>query len=146
MASSTWLWPGWLSATDTVKSIFVGANGQATSLASASALVATTSGATVTATGLIPAGCFLVGVCVRVTTAITGATSFDVGDGSDADRWGNNIAVAAGTTTTIADYTAAGYGQFTTANDVVLTATGSDFTAGAVRITAYYLSLVAPTS
>jgi hypothetical protein len=104
------------------------------------------SGATVTATNLIPAGSFVVGVNVRVTTLITGATSFNIGDGSDADRWGATIAVGAGTTTSIVNYTANGFGQFAAANNVVLTANGSNFTAGAVRITVYYVSLTAPTS
>jgi len=122
------------------------ANGANLPGATASTEVTGMSGASVTASSLIPAGVFLIGVTVRVTTLITGATSFTIGDGSDVDRWGTGIAVAAGTTTTIADFTADGFGQFVAANDVVLTATGSNFTAGAVRITAHYLSLTAATS
>ncbi len=122
------------------------ATGAGPTLQTVEVLKSALSGATVTATNLIPAGCFLIGVTIRVTTLITGATSFKIGDGSDDNRWGDTIAVAAGTTTTIADFTAAGYGQFTSANNVVLTANGSNFTAGAVRITADYLSLTAATS
>lgn len=103
------------------------------------------SGATVTLSNLIPAGCFLIGVSVYVDTAITGATSFDVGDGTDADRWGDNIAVAADTTTSLADLVGTGPAVFTAANDVVLTAVGSNFTAGAVTVTVHYLDITAGT-
>lgn len=123
-----------------------GANGQAQTLRQATALVSTPSGATVTATDLIPAGSVVLGVTVRVTTLMTGATAFDVGDGSDADRWGDDIAVAAGTTTTNANTTITAVPIYAAATSVVLTAVTSDFTAGAVRITVHYLSLTAPTS
>lgn len=103
------------------------------------------SGATVTATNCIPAGSFVIGVSVYVDTAITGASSFDVGDGTDADRWGNNIALDADTTTSLADLVGTGVAIFTSANDVVLTAVTSNFTAGAVTITIHYLSINAGT-
>jgi len=122
------------------------ANGQLTTQKFATTEVTGMTGASVTASNLIPAGSFIIGVTVRVTTTITGATTFDIGDGVDVDRWGAAIALAAGTTTTIADFTAAGFGQFATANDVVLTANGANFTAGAVRITVHYISLTAATS
>ena len=80
------------------------------------------SGATVTASSLVPAGSFILGVTVRVGTLIQGANSFDVGDGSDVNRWGASIAVAVDTVADITDFTADGFGQFTSANDVVLTA------------------------
>ncbi len=126
--------------------IVAAANGIGTNVKTATSEETAMSGAAVTASNLIPAGSFVLGVTVRVTTEIEGATTFTIGDGSDVDRWGTGIALAAGTTTTIADFTAAGFGQFVAANDVVLTATGSDFTAGAVRITVHYLDLTAATS
>lgn len=104
------------------------------------------SGATVSATDLIPAGAVVVGVVARVTTLITGATTFQIGDGTDADKWGDAIAVAADTTTSAADFTAAGPTLYAAATDVVLTATGSDFTAGAVRLTVHYYTVAAATA
>lgn len=104
------------------------------------------SGATVTATNLIPAGAFIIGITARVTTEITGATTWDLGDGSDVDRWGAALALSAGTLVDPTDYTVAGFGQFSSASDVVLTANVSNFTAGAVRITVHYIDLTAPTS
>lgn len=103
------------------------------------------SGASVTTSGLIPAGCILKAVVVRVTTAITGATSFDIGDGTDVDRWGAGIAVALATRTFETDFTADPGGWSASAREVTLTANGSNFTGGAVRIVAFYETYDGPT-
>jgi hypothetical protein len=100
------------------------------------------SGASVTVTGALPVGIIL-GVTVRVTTAITGATSFDVGNGSDVDAWGATIAPTLGTTTTVANFTLATPPINAATGNVVLTANGSNFTGGVVRVTTHYLALAA---
>ncbi|HEU00507.1 hypothetical protein LCGC14_0987170 [marine sediment metagenome] len=123
-----------------------GANGQLAELKQATTEVTGMSGATVTATTLIPAGSLVVGVSLRVTTNITGANTFDVGDGVDVDRWGAAVALASSTTTDIADFTILNPVNYAAATDVVLTANGPDFTAGAVRLTVHYLDLTAATS
>lgn len=100
------------------------------------------SGATVTATSFIPSGALVLGVTCVVDTLITGATSFDIGDGTDVDRWGNSIGVALATSTTSGDFTIPSpvyYGL--TGSSVVLTANGSNFTAGAVTLKLYYMSM-----
>ena len=108
------------------------------------------SAGTHTVSNFIPDGAFLIGLTVRVTTAVEGATSFQIGDGVDADLWGNAISINVNTTTTAADYTAAGAAGtlYTSANDVVFTAVGgaADFSAGAIKITAFYIDVTAPTS
>jgi len=119
-----------------------GANGQSTQLGQSTTLLSALSGATVTATNLIPANCILLGVTARVTTAITGATSFDIGDGTTANRFGDDIAIALNTTANNCIAPA----LITAATNVVLTANGSNFTGGAVRLTAHFMTLVAPTS
>jgi hypothetical protein len=119
-----------------------GANGQSTQLGQSTTLLSGLTGATVTATNLIPANSILLGVTARVTTAITGATTFDIGDGVTADRFGNDVAIALNTTSQNAIAPA----LFAAANNVVLTANGSNFTGGAVRLTAHFMTLVAPTS
>jgi len=124
----------------------LGLNAQATTINQATSELTGLSGATVTATNLIPAGSLVLGVSVRVTTLITGATSFAIGDGTDADRWGTGIAVTAGTVTTLANITITSPIYYAAATSVVLTAAGSNFTAGAVRITVHFISLTAPTS
>lgn len=104
------------------------------------------SGASVTAAGLFPAKVHQLGVVVRVTEAIAGASAFDVGDGSDADRYGNDIAVALDTKTTQADFTADPRGWSSSAGNVVLTAVTSNFTDGKVRVTAFYIDFTGPLS
>lgn len=104
------------------------------------------SGATATASELIPAGSLVIGVACRVTTEITGATTFTIGDGSNAEAFGTGIALAAGTTTTLADWVMTTAPVYASATSIVLTATGSNFTAGAVRVTVWYITLTAPTS
>lgn len=125
-------------------SLTTGANGQSTQLGQSTTAspTPTTSGATVTVAGLIPANSIVIGVTARVTTAITGATSFDIGDGTTANLFGDDVAVALNTTSnnTIAPT------RYATATNVVLTANGGNFTAGAVRLTVHFLTLVAPTS
>jgi hypothetical protein len=103
------------------------------------------SGSSVTWTGAFPAGVRRIGVAGRVTTEVTGATSIDVGDhgAADADRYAAGVALAAGTT--FADAATADPGGWSaTAQDVVLTANGSDFTAGVVRLYAFYLPTFPP--
>ena len=109
-------------------------------------LLSAMSGASVVTTGLIPAGVDLHGVSLRVVTLITGATTFDAGDGTDVDRFGAAIALAAGTTKTPADATADPTGWLAAAREVTLTANGAPFSAGAVRVCALYAQLTAPTS
>jgi hypothetical protein len=99
------------------------------------------SGASVATTGgFIPDGAVLVGLTTRVSTAITGATGYDIGDGSDADRWGANVAVALNTSSDNTNWTAGTIQCFTAAQEVTLTAVGSNFTGGAVVIVAHYLA------
>jgi hypothetical protein len=104
------------------------------------------SGATATTSGLIPAGAFLLGVSIRVTTLVAGPTDFDVGDGTDADRFAATVALAAGTTKTPADATADPTGWAAAAREVTLTANGGNFTSGAVRVVASFVRLTAPTA
>lgn len=108
----------------------------ATSRATATAM----SGATITLTNIIPAGAVVVGVTCKVTTAITGATSFDIGTATDVDRFGAAIAVALGTTSDNRNWTAGTIECFPTATSLILTANGSNFTAGAVYVSVQYLS------
>ena len=104
------------------------------------------SGATETWSNAIPAGVIDLGVTARVTTLITGATSFDVGIGGNADKYLDNVNVALGTTGDLSDATFSSPGLLTSADDIVVTANGSDFTAGAVRLTFHYIRLQAPSS
>lgn len=99
------------------------------------------SGASYTTTIAIPAYAQLIGVTTRVTTEVTGATSYDVGDGSDVDLWGAGIGVTLGSESRTADFTAVGaVGPAATSRTVTLTANGSNFTAGVIEICLHYLT------
>lgn len=96
----------------------------------ATATLASVTGATVTATNLIPAKANVLGVNTVVTVALgtgSGTTGYTVGDGSDVDRWGAVTGTAAGTDTDGNDATANPTGWFTAANNVVITAAGGNF-------------------
>ena len=105
-------------------------------------------GATVTAANLIPAGSTIVALGLRVTTTITGATSFDAGDTGAAipGAYGVGLALPAGTVAGPDDWTINGPNTGVNGRDVVLTANGGNFTAGAVRISGWAQSYTAPTS
>jgi hypothetical protein len=124
--------------------------GALTSLKSVSATVPAATAATLTASSLIPAGSFMLGLTLRVETEFdntSSLTTFSVGDGSDADRWGTAIARTAGTTVDLTDATASAGGWFTAANDVVLTADAGTFNVagGSCDIIIHYLDLTAAT-
>lgn len=106
------------------------------------------SGATATASNLIPAASLVLGVTSRVTTLIEGCTSIDIGDGSTADLWANNSGITAGTTSTMDTATATTTNFYLATNDVVVTAVGgaASFSAGAIRLVVHYMSFTAPTS
>jgi hypothetical protein len=101
------------------------------------------SGASVTATGLIPDGAVLVGLTSKVTTGLgtgNGTTGYTIGDGSDVDRWGAVVGTAAGTSSDNTNWTAGTIQAFTAAQDVVITASGGNFNGtGVIRVTAFYL-------
>ncbi len=108
------------------------------------AAVTAASGATATATNLIPDGAFVIGVTTRVTTALgvtNGTTGYAVGDGTDPNRWGDIVGTAINTASTNADATANFTGAFTSANNVVLTAAGGNFDGtGVIVVTVHYLT------
>jgi hypothetical protein len=96
-----------------------------------------------TATGLIPAGSVLHAIATRVLVTGTNCTTVDIGDGVDADLFGNDIAVAAGTTTNDASWTAQVMNPQLTAGDVVITGNVNCFDYSA-RVSAFYCTTTAP--
>ena len=96
------------------------------------------------ATGtIIPAGALVLGVVVRVTTAVAGPTaSFKVGIASvDDDKWGNAVPIGVNSTTTSANFTDGAPMFFSSATAVTLTANDNTFTSGAVRVCVHYLQI-----
>lgn len=106
--------------------------------------VTLTAAATFTSSNFIPAGVFLDGITVNVLTAITkagGATTlWTFGDGTTADLWGTGLALAAGTTTSYANYKT-NYGSIGIVKSALTptgTATTDNFAGGVVRINITY--------
>lgn len=132
-------------------SVFSTANGASLGIVSNSEVLLTTSGATVTTTGLIPVGVKVYFVVARVITAVTTSSAtntFDVGDSGDPDRYGAAIAGALNTTVDETDATADPEGVWSASGrEIILDAAGAEtFTAGAVRVTVFYTDPTAPTS
>lgn len=121
-------------------------NGTTLNIRSATTTLTMSSGSSQTASNLIPDGAVVLALSTRVTTLVTGPAGYDVGDGSDVDRWGNSILVADNTTSDNTDWTATTIQAFTAANNVVITTDGVDFTAGVIRIVVHYIDGTAPTS
>ena len=114
-----------------------------------SQLVAMTGGiATVTVAGARLAKKFILGITCRVTTIVAGAalTTLNIGDGTDADRYGAAIAIAAGTEVNYSNATADPREWLTAAGDIVFTAVAGVITSGEVRLDIHYLDLDAPNS
>jgi len=100
----------------------------------------------------LPANSIIESVVGRVTTALTVATSFDVGDPTTTSRFATGIAVALNTTFVGLNHwkgsvstDAAGPTQGSTAK-VRITANGGTPGAGVVRLTVFYRTLTPPTS
>jgi Major tropism determinant N-terminal domain len=105
-------------------------NGAQMQFAVLETLVSGLSGASVNASLQIPANCIVFAVGARVTTAITGATSYEVGVSGNLSQFGSSLSIAAGST----NYGLIGPTAFYSATTLTLTAAGGNFTAGAVRL------------
>jgi hypothetical protein len=105
------------------------------------------SGATGTIGGFLPANSIIQSITFRVTTLITGATSFDIGDGTTVDRWGSGRPVTLNSTTDVGDYTVDAGPFYTPASTTItFTAVGGSFTGGVIRAIVIYSRLDPPTS
>lgn len=102
----------------------------------------TLSGASVSTTIAFPNQCVIVGASVRVTQAITGATSFQVGDASSATRYGSAINVSLGT---MNQGTIGPTGNYAS-TPVIVAPTSGSFTGGKVRVALHYMRITPPAS
>jgi hypothetical protein len=117
-------------------------NYQRLSSSVAKATLSAVSGASVVATGLIPAGAQLIGLTSRIGTGLgtsNGTTGYQIGDGSDADRWGAITGTASGTTTDDRNWTDFTQFRQAAAKDVTVTAVGGNFDGtGSIVLCAFY--------
>lgn len=99
-------------------------------------------GATVETTIVIPNPCIVMNVSIYVTGTITGATSFDVGVVGNTSQFGGSIGVSAGS----ANVGIIGPSGFYSNTPIRLTANGSNFTGGSVRVAIHYYEAQASSS
>lgn len=100
----------------------------------------TVSGPSTTTTIVIPNRGICLGVSVRTTLAITGATSFSAGVSGNTSKFGSSLGVSLGAT----NIGIIGPEAFYADTPVVLTAAGGNFTAGKVRVAIQHLTFAAP--
>lgn len=129
------------AALDTIDGVIghqVGALGASLSLRVTERTLTGLSGPDVTAAALIPDRAVVLGVASWVPAdgpAITGATGFKVGLTAGADEFGAALGIAAGASNrgVVAPF------PVYAATDVIVTAEGSDFTGGDLRLAALYI-------
>lgn len=102
----------------------------------------TMTGADVTTTVFFPNRSIIQAVSVLVTSDITGATSYDCGLVGEVSKFGGTLGIANGSNNVGVIGPTAVYSDTT----VVLTANGSNFTGGTVRVSLQYIQATAPTS
>jgi hypothetical protein len=101
-------------------------------------------GATISGFLTIPAGALSVAVMLRVTTAFTGCTSFNIGTVDNPTQWGTNVAIALGTTTDGKNFAVGSLPNFPVDTTVVITANGGDATDGAFHMVASFELVTGP--
>lgn len=92
----------------------------------------TLSGASQSAAALLPARSIVLGVASKVTTTITGASSFNVGDSGDGSRFGGTLGLAAGSNNIGVIGPMAVYSD----TAVVVARNGANFSGGVVKLAA----------
>ena len=95
----------------------------------------TLSGSSTNASLQIPASCIVFSVGARVVTAITGATSYEVGVAGNLSQFGSSLSISAGST----NYGLIGPTAFYSATTLTITAAGGSFAGGQVRLSISYL-------
>jgi hypothetical protein len=97
-----------------------------------------------TATGLIPAGCFLVGITSRVATTGTTCTSMDIGTAGDPDGFANDTSVTDNATSDNTDVTTTALlTVYPAATDVVVTGVGGNCVSLVVNVYAHCMTVTA---
>jgi len=126
----------------TTNTLATGSNGSLSKAGIIEQLVSGLSGASVSAPTQIPAGALVKAVGMRVTTAITGPTSFEIGVSGTLSMFGSGLGTAAGSI----NEGVIGPNPFYSSTTIVLTPTGGSFSAGSVRLSIHYELFSPPTS
>ncbi len=109
----------------------------------------TCSGATSSATTLLPAGATMVGFSSRVTTLVTsgdGSVAFTLGDGTTADLYGTALPFTLAAVTGSAQYKTPLIPLAPASRTITATATGGTFSGGVIKCVVWYTTTTGPTS
>lgn len=120
-------------------------NGQSIGIKSLTELLTIAAAATSTTTIQKPAHAIILGVSVRVTTAVTCTSTFTVGDSGDAARF-STAAVSKAAASTDKGTKAGAYYNATAEGIVITPDTVPSDNTGRVRVTIHYLEVTPPTS
>lgn len=102
----------------------------------------TLSGASVDSTIQIPNRAIVFAISVRTTLAVSGASSYDCGIVGETSKYGGTLSISLGTTNSGVTGPTAFYAD----TAIRLTANGSNFSGGKVRITIHYMRCDAATT
>ena len=112
-------------------------------LESANTSLTSVSGATVTASSIIPAGAVVMGVTTKIEVALgdgNGTTGFGVGLAADPNQFGDQAAITENATTDNTDWTATTIQCFNAATDIIITAATGDFDGtGTIHVKVFYI-------
>lgn len=123
------------------------ANGQSVNVDSLTELLTIAAAAFTDTTIQFPAGCIPLGASVRVTVAIPTATTFNVGNSTNATFWASGVNVAIDTTDKGTRHGADSVNPILTAQAVRITPSSTPATnVGRVRVTLHFLTITPPTS
>jgi hypothetical protein len=95
----------------------------------------TLSGSSTNASLQIPANCIVLAIGAHVTTAVTGAVSYEVGVAGNLSQFGSALSTAAGSS----NFGLIGPTAFYTATTLTITSAGGSFTGGQLRLSISYL-------
>lgn len=99
--------------------------------------VTLSSGSTITATNFINDRAIVFGIACRVMTAVTGATSFNIGISGEPNKFGGSIGVIADSTNIGVINPQAFYAN----TNVLITANGGNFSGGEIKIIQHYAEM-----
>lgn len=126
---------GFVAQAEAVK-VAKSANNFSTGIAVKEETLSALSGATRDSTIVIPNRTICLGVTSRVTSPISGATSFDCGIAGEPSKFGGTLGIASG----IQNIGVIGPTAFYADTAIRLTANGGNFAGGTVRIAIHYLT------
>lgn len=132
----------WIDTQTTRTLVKVAASGALAGISLIEEEVTVAGASTDTTTALIPARSIVLAVMTRTTVTVTGATSYDAGISGETSKFGGSLGASSGST----NIGVIGPQAFYSNTAIRLTANGSNFTGGKVRVNIVAFTFGAATS